>query len=226
MELELLVVVERQHGTLLRLEGADGLAEQRDLLLVVDLRLDAVVGAAGEQVAGGVALLLVIVLGAAVERHLVRPLEVALPAPERGQVDVEALRDFRIGRQSAEFARERLAGPADVARLATHRARHVILATQLVEHGPANARRGKGRELQPALRVEVLECTDQAERAGADQLVELRLVSEAGGQLPGDEVDETNVGVEELGTGSLISASVAVPEGRMVIHAAGLPVGR
>jgi hypothetical protein len=137
-----------------------------------------------------------------------------LPAPERVQVDAEVRRERAVVRIVAQNAGQRLARRRDVLALPPDRARNVVLPAQLVEDRAADARGGEGAERQPAARVEGVQRVHQAHRAGADQLVELRLHRQAAGELPRHVVHESQVLVEQAVACDRVAAiRVRRPEG-------------
>jgi hypothetical protein len=73
----------------------------------------------------------------------------------------------------------------------------VILAAELVENRPANPRCREGAEGETAIRLEALQRRHQSERAGAHEFIELELDAEAARHLSRDEVDESEVLVEQ-----------------------------
>src|SRR5690606_37841277 len=128
-----------------------------------------------------------------IERNEEGALDFRLPTPEGLQIHLEVVRHFLIGRGVAVLAGERLTRGRDVAALAADRARHVILAAQLVQDGAAYPRRGERAEGQSASGVERVDGVHQADGAGADQLVEIDLYGQTAGELPGHVVHQTEV---------------------------------
>ena len=148
-----------------------------------------------------------------VDRHADRAFDVRLPLPQRLDVDAERGGDFGVVGLAAELRRERRARGADVARLAAHGARHVILATQLVEDRAADARHGERAEREAALGIERVHGRHQAERAGADQLVVIELVAQLALELARDVMHEAQVLGEERVSGGQVAFGEGFPMG-------------
>ena len=133
-----------------------------------------------------------------------RTLDLRLPAPQRLDVGVQQERHLRVLRHPAELPHQLLAGPRHLARLATYGAGHVIRAAQLIQDRAADPRHREGAEGEPPPCVEALHRAHEPDRAGAHQLVEVRLHGQALGELPGDVVDQIEVLEEESVTGRIV----------------------
>ncbi len=166
MELELLEVVQRQHRPLLLLEAHDRFAQDRDFLFLPQLLVDGVVRIRVEQIEQR-RLRLTALVGGAVDRDADRAFDVRLPLPQCLNVHAERLRDFGIFRRAADARGHGGAGGLDVAGLAAHGPRHVVLPAQLVEDRAANSRHGERAERESALRVERAHGGHETERSGA-----------------------------------------------------------
>ena len=142
-----------------------------------------------------------------------RAFHLGLPAPERLDVGASCERHLRVFRHATELAHEVLAGARDIARLPSDRARHVILPSQLVEDRATNARYGEGAEREAASSIERLDRRHEADRAGAHQLVEVRLHGETPGELPRDVMDEIQILAKDGIACEIISGCGPGPEG-------------
>src|SRR5690348_14562207 len=83
------------------------------------------------------------------------------------------------------------------------------MTTELIEHRATNPWRSERAERESAGRIERIDGGDEAEGAGADELVELEIHADAAGHLARNEVHESEV----LGDHALAVAAVAVDDG-------------
>ncbi len=218
MHLELFVVVEREDGALLLLQVPEGAAQ---LVLL---------GLGGEHVLdrGGVVVQrrfpvgvrrLAVVLGRPLERHADAGLEIGLPAPERELVDAELRGELVVVGLAAELRVQRVARGGDVAGATADRARDVVEPAQLVEDRAADARHRERAEREAARVIEGLDRLDEAERAGADELVEVHLGGEGTRKLLRDVMHEAHVLPDERIAGFEVARGERGPKVGRRVHA-------
>ena len=113
----------------------------------------------------------------------------------------------------------------DAAALGTHRARHPVHRSQLVEDGAAHPRDGEGLELETALDVEAVDGVDEPEHAVADEIALIDGVGQPGGDTRCDVLHDRRVVDDELVVDLLVPrAGVGAPQlGDVVVdgHARG-----
>src|SRR5690606_30638141 len=144
-------------------------------------------------------------------------LDIGLPFPERLDVDLEVLGDELIIRCVPEAPRERLPRASQIPALLPNRAGDVVLTTQLIQNGSADAGRGEGAEGEATRGFERIQCVHQPDGAAADELVEVDVRRQRLRKLAGHVMHEAEVLVEQsvpkLGA---LSGAVIGPEGGAV----------
>ena len=134
-------------------------------------------------------------------------IEIAAQRAQLVERDFQILCEFLFCGRAAEVGRERGGRGVEFACLAPETTSARVEGAKTVEDGAANAELGIGRELEAFLRREAVNGIEEAERSGADQVVEFDMGGKAGAHLRGDGADEREV---------LLGQRIAIGAGEMV----------
>src|SRR5690606_16867932 len=200
-QVELLLVVQRQHQLLAFGQVADGAAERFAERGVLELARRRRVGG-GRQPRLAVVLLQVRIQADQLAARGV--LQHAVVLVER---DLEPGGDLLRGGGTAGVLLDTAGGGDHVAVLAMDRARHPVATADLVDHRAADADAGVGLERRALVGLEIATGVDQAKHAGLDQVVDLDAGRQARGEVVGDAAHQLAVALDdERGVAGLVGA--------------------
>src|SRR5690606_38320367 len=201
-QVQLLLVVQRQHQALALGQAVDGRGKRAAELGLFELALGP-----GDAVAGQPRLA-VVLIHVRVQAHQLSARGVFHHAVVLVQRYAHRRGDF-LGRGGLAGTLLDLAGGRDdVAVASVHRTRHPVAAADLVDHRAADADRGVGLEGCALVGLEVAGGVDQAEHAGLDQVVDLDAGGQPRGEVMGDAAHQLTVLLDHLGGRALLVGAV------------------